>query len=440
MPPTVSFVIPCYNLAHLLPQCVESILSQTFSDFEILIMDDCSPDNAYEVSRQFIDPRIRYIRNQHNLGHLRNYNKGVETSLGKYIWLISADDRLRCNYVLQRYVALLNINEQVGYVFCSGIGLKNNTETKVLDNFAYGSQDNIFNGRQFISTVLAKGGGLLSPSVMARKACYEDLGMFPLDMPHQGDLYLWFLWALEYDVGYMAEPMVNYRFHELNIGTQLLKQTPKSVFSDEIEVLWRTKQKAEQRRVTELVEKLQVFIGWKYGQAAAFAPYSDEYAPWRMSVAQCEAAICDRASSAFDCATIMEKFRSVLGNTCRLSIAGEHVQRAVLARRYLWCITNMISHSDYSAALTLAIERCRASDCKYAERWVVGDLRVRAAQLFWYQRKVAKAALFICHAVIARPRIAARPIRHILAYCRRRRGMWRSGTIGRLIKHVRTGP
>ena len=75
--PRVTFVVPCYKLAGFLPACVESILRQSYADFEILIMDDCSPDNTAEVAQSFNDPRIRYIRNDPNHGHLRNYNKGI---------------------------------------------------------------------------------------------------------------------------------------------------------------------------------------------------------------------------------------------------------------------------------------------------------------------------------------------------------------------------
>src|SRR5208283_2490112 len=76
-PPTVSFIVPCYKLAHLLPNCVHSILMQTYRDFEVLIMDDCSPDATPQVAQSFQDPRVKHIRNDPNLGHLRNYNHGI---------------------------------------------------------------------------------------------------------------------------------------------------------------------------------------------------------------------------------------------------------------------------------------------------------------------------------------------------------------------------
>src|ERR1700687_5683815 len=123
--PTISFVIPCYKLAHFLNECVDSILGQTYADYEILIMDDCSPDNTSEVANSFHDPRVKCIRNNDNLGHLRNYNKGIRLSRGRYIWLVSADDRLRHSYALERYVQVMASHPEVGYTFCPGMGLRN---------------------------------------------------------------------------------------------------------------------------------------------------------------------------------------------------------------------------------------------------------------------------------------------------------------------------
>src|ERR1700730_2438621 len=115
MNPKVSFIVPCFKIAHLLAECVSSILSQTYDDFEIIIMDDCSPDNTGDVAQSFTDQRVKYVRNEINLGHLRNYNEGIRRSRGEYIWLISADDRLRTPYVLQRYVNLMDAKPEIGF-------------------------------------------------------------------------------------------------------------------------------------------------------------------------------------------------------------------------------------------------------------------------------------------------------------------------------------
>ena len=122
MNPKVSFVVPCYNLAHFLSDCVNSILSQTYGDFEILILDDCSPDDTPEVARSFRDDRVKYIRNEKNLGHISNYNKGISLAAGKYVRLISADDLLRTPYVLERYVELYGTEPAGGLRLLPGHG------------------------------------------------------------------------------------------------------------------------------------------------------------------------------------------------------------------------------------------------------------------------------------------------------------------------------
>jgi glycosyltransferase involved in cell wall biosynthesis len=251
--PRVSFVVPCYNLAHLLSECVKSILAQTYRDFEILIMDDCSPDNTAEIAKSFQDSRVKYIRNDHNLGHLRNYNKGIALSRGEYVWLISADDYLRNRYILECYVELMDKHPNIGYTFCPGIGVRGKEETELLQYSAYSNHDQIVKGHVFVKDLL-KLNIVLAPSAMARRKCYERLSMFPLDtvwngsrvdMGWCGDWYLWCLFALFFDVGYFAEPMVCYREHDLSM-THTLTQKDKveSCAAADIAVPWLIRQKA----------------------------------------------------------------------------------------------------------------------------------------------------------------------------------------------------
>jgi glycosyltransferase involved in cell wall biosynthesis len=210
MNPKVTFVVPCYRLAHLLSECVTSILDQTYPDFEVLIMDDCSPDNTPEIAASFTDSRIKHIRNPRNLGHLLNYNKGIAIARGKYIWLISADDTLRQRYALDRYVQLLDAHPNVGYVFSPAVRLRDGQEWETLGYSICWLRDGVFDGRQWLVRLIHRN-RVVAASAMARKECYEKLGTFPLNLPWNGDWYLWCLFALYSDVGYFAEPMVCYR-------------------------------------------------------------------------------------------------------------------------------------------------------------------------------------------------------------------------------------
>ena len=252
--PTVSFVVPCYNLADLLPECIASILSQTYTDFEVLIMDDCSPDETPKVARSFNDSRVRHIRNDPNLGHLRNYNRGIGLAQGKYVWLISADDYLRTASVLARYVRLLEDNPKVGYVFCPGFGVWGGVEDESANLGSYpnrGNDDCIVPGHVLLKKLL-KSNFVLAASGMARRACYERNGLFPLDMPWAGDWYLWCLFALHWDVGYFSEPMVCYRKHDRSMTSFLMHGSAGACFEEDVAVVWAIKEKADAARMTEV--------------------------------------------------------------------------------------------------------------------------------------------------------------------------------------------
>lgn len=284
--PMVSFVVPCYKLAHFLSDCVHSILAQTCGDFEVLIMDDCSPDNTSEVARSFRDSRVQYVRNESNLGNLRNYNKGIGLSRGKYVWLISADDRLRRDYVLERYLGVMETHPRIGYCFCAGMGLVDGKETSILQSYYYGDRDTIFDGRIFLARLLDSH-GIVSPAVMVRRECYEKVSLFPLDLPHQGDMYLWCKWALRYDVAYFAEPMVNYRLHPNSQMAVMKRKAPEVMIHDEFEVLWPTKWEATALGYHDLADRCDSFIAAKYVQYVVSLLYQDKRVPCVLTLAEC---------------------------------------------------------------------------------------------------------------------------------------------------------
>jgi len=279
--PIVSFVIPCYKLAHLLPECVRSILSQTFEDLEILIMDDCSPDNTAEVGSSFTDARVRVVRNESNLGALRNYNKGIALSRGKYIWLISADDYLRRSCVVRRYVDLMEAHPSVGYTFCPGIGVRAGEETNVLGYSVYGNRDRVVDGQVFLRTLLNYN-KVLAPSAMARRECYERISYFPLDvvwaetavdMIWGGDWYLWLAFALQWDVGYFAEPMVCYREHDGSMTNAVTQEKLSNCLAADLAVPWLIKKRADALGLRPAARACLKAIANEYGRQCTSKRY-----------------------------------------------------------------------------------------------------------------------------------------------------------------------
>src|SRR5206468_243779 len=160
------------------------------------------PDNTAQVASSFHDSRVRYVRNDCNLGHLRNYNRGIELARGDYIWLISADDRLRVPYIVEQYVNVMERFPRVGYACCPAKKLRGHSETVIEGSLGHG--DRIYVGEKFV-TKLLQGNFVIAASGMVRRACYQKCGAFPLDLPFAGDWYLWMLFALSFDVAYFAE-------------------------------------------------------------------------------------------------------------------------------------------------------------------------------------------------------------------------------------------
>ncbi len=116
---SVDVVVPCYNYARYLEDCVHSILSQRDADLRVLIIDDASPDNTPEVASMLAarDPRVTYVRNEKNLGLVGTANRGViDWARADYTALISADDALAPG-AFARAAEIMNRHPEVGMTY-----------------------------------------------------------------------------------------------------------------------------------------------------------------------------------------------------------------------------------------------------------------------------------------------------------------------------------
>ena len=294
MTPLVTFIVPCYKLAHYLAECVDSILSQTYTNLEVLIMDDCSPDNTPEVAQSFNDPRVRHVRNEPNLGHLRNYNKGIEMARGKYVWLISADDKLHVPHVLERFVAVMEQRPDVGYAFCSGVELRNGEPPRTAQYTRLESHDVVFKGHDLLKRLLYAN-CIIAASGMVRKSCYESWGAFPLDLPYAGDWYLWCLFALHRDVAYFAQPMAAYRIHDRSMTATFVNEAVGECIENDLAVLWRIKQHAGEAGFYAMANRCRKAIAYEYARQLTSKKY--RHAAARVSWEACEASLSLHASN-----------------------------------------------------------------------------------------------------------------------------------------------
>ena len=117
MTPTVSIVLPCYNGAGFLTQSIDSIINQTYNDWELILVNDCSTDNSLAIMQDYAarDPRIHIINNEHNLKLPGALNRGFQEAKGRYLTWTSHDNRMAPT-MLEEFVQYLDANHDKGLV------------------------------------------------------------------------------------------------------------------------------------------------------------------------------------------------------------------------------------------------------------------------------------------------------------------------------------
>src|SRR5262249_35072754 len=117
--PKVSIVVPNYNHARFLPQRLDSILGQTFQDFELILLDDCSTDDSRTILSQYArDPRVRIEFNEVNSSNpFKQWNKGVGLARGEYVWIAESDDYADAR-LLENLAPRLDDEPRAGFAYC----------------------------------------------------------------------------------------------------------------------------------------------------------------------------------------------------------------------------------------------------------------------------------------------------------------------------------
>jgi glycosyltransferase involved in cell wall biosynthesis len=124
----VSVIIPNYNHARYLVERLDSVLNQSFTDIEVLLMDDCSSDDSRSIIEEYAarDARIRVVLNEQNSGStFKQWNKGIALTQGEYVWLAESDDYADPNF-LATLVARLDADPEVGLVYCDSFSVDEN--------------------------------------------------------------------------------------------------------------------------------------------------------------------------------------------------------------------------------------------------------------------------------------------------------------------------
>ena len=211
--PTVSVCIPTYYGATHLGAAIDSVLSQDFTDFELIIIDDNSPDKTSDVVLSYQDARIRYIKNTENLGPEGNWNKCLTEAKGKYFKLLPHDDVLAYNCLSQQVDVLdKDPNQLIALVFCARHIIDQND--KVIATRRYSSSKaGVISSHTMIKKSIRLGTNLMGEpgALLFRKSLAETIGVFDGSISYIIDLDYWFRLLLKGNAFYINEPLASFR-------------------------------------------------------------------------------------------------------------------------------------------------------------------------------------------------------------------------------------
>ncbi len=201
--PLVSVLMPAYNAEKYIAEAIESILNQTYKNFELIIIDDASTDNTFDISQRFKDKRVILIRNEKNLYIADNRNKALSFAQGKYIVWQDADD-ISYSYRLEKQVAFMEEHLEIG--ICGGY-LDSFISEKVIDTRKYFSDDQNLRAKIFKQSPVAQ------PSAIIRKECFQKVGLYNIKYPPAEDLDMSFRIGTYYKFANLQVSLIKYREH-----------------------------------------------------------------------------------------------------------------------------------------------------------------------------------------------------------------------------------
>jgi glycosyltransferase involved in cell wall biosynthesis len=211
--PKVTVLMPVYNGEKYLDEAIDSILGQTFKDFEFLIVNDGSTDKTGEILKSYNDLRIKIINNEKNIGLTKSLNKGLKSARGEYIARQDADD-ISMPERLEKEVEFLEMHQD--YAVVGTFAKIINENSKILYFLERPVEDSK------IREVFKKDNCIIHGSSMIRKACLSEIGFYNELMLRSQDYELWLRLSKKYRFANIAKYLYMWRKHNENIEAKFI--------------------------------------------------------------------------------------------------------------------------------------------------------------------------------------------------------------------------
>lgn len=208
----ISVVLPVYNCKEYIRDSVQSILQQTYKNFELIIVDDGSEDGTLDILNNFKDKRIRLYKNKYNRGLIYSLNKALNKSKGQFIARMDADDICELNR-LQKQINYLDKNKEISVVGSAVALIDNNNRVK--RKYLYPLNDNLIKWSMFFSC------SVCHPSVMIRSHVVKKINGYSFKAKFAEDYDLWFrLIKKKYKFSNLKDSLLKLRKHKRNVSIE----------------------------------------------------------------------------------------------------------------------------------------------------------------------------------------------------------------------------
>ena len=209
----VTVMILTYNRSGLLKFALESVLSQDYPDFRVVVLDNASTDETESVVGSFADPRVTYLRNETNIGLWRNWNRAIEMNSSPYLSVFHDDDVMLPGFIRES-AAVLDQHPSVGFSFALARFIDINGNQRNLQDPGE-VPHGVIRGLDFLDLAVdQRDCSILPPTVLLRASALAVAG--PLDSPHtkiMPDLNLCLRLATRFDVFFIRKELAQYRVH-----------------------------------------------------------------------------------------------------------------------------------------------------------------------------------------------------------------------------------
>jgi GT2 family glycosyltransferase len=218
---SVTVIVPCYRYGAYVTDCVRSVLANQEVDLDVLVIDDCSPDDTWETVRRLpeLDRRIRVQRNSVNLGLIGTANVGIDAVTSDYVVLLSADDLLAPGW-LDRGIAQLEAHPEASFAY----GLTCLFTDAVPDPAGWAPTSvAVYSGHEWIKQRCAAGlPDIMSPETIVRSKAQLTVGGYNPALPHSSDAEMWLRLASVGDVIQVSgSTAAYYRVHDAAMSSAI---------------------------------------------------------------------------------------------------------------------------------------------------------------------------------------------------------------------------